>query len=153
MRAQVEPPEQLTEQVPVQVTLQVAEFEHDTLPLLPTVMVHSDLSQLTLSPAASVHLPPSLQSALHEPVHEPVQTFPLGQLNEHPPPDGLQPLPVQLQFAPAAQVRPAAQVQVVAVQAQLGPGQTDGGLLPPHAKAREKENDRCRAHQSLLEIS
>ncbi len=119
LRSQVEP-EQLTEQLPVQVTWQVDDEPQETLPLLPTVMLQTLLSQLTEpdSPVERVQLLFALQSALQEPMHEPVQVLPPVQLSEQLEPLLLQPvavLPVQVQV-------PVLQVQELPLQGQLGPG-------------------------------
>jgi hypothetical protein len=63
----VEPPPQLTEQLPVHVMWQVAPPEQSTLALLPTVIVHID---------CPVHL------RLHDSPHWPVQSLPLLQSRE-----------------------------------------------------------------------
>jgi hypothetical protein len=59
LRSHVEPPEQLTEHCPAQVTWHVDPPVHETLPLAPTV---------------AVHVEPLVQSTLHDwsqlPVHE-----------------------------------------------------------------------------------
>lgn len=104
----------------MQVTWQVDDEPHDTLPLLPTVTLHSLLSQLTepLSPVESVQLLFALQSALHEPMHDPVQVLPPVQLSEQLEPLLLQPvavLPVQVQL-------PELQVHALPVHGQFGPG-------------------------------
>ncbi len=136
LRSQVEP-EQLTEQLPVQVTWQVELEPQETLPLLPTVTVHSDDSQLTLplSPVVRLQLLFALQSALHEPAQVPVQVLAPVQASEQDEPLLLQPvavLPVQVQL-------PLLQVHDEPLQGQLGPGQgVAAGGVDPHAKANEE---------------
>lgn len=72
-------PQDTEHEGPVQVTWQVEPLVHDTEPEVPTVSVHSDLSQsmLPLTPVASVQVLLPLQAALHEPLQLPVQVLPL----------------------------------------------------------------------------
>lgn len=100
---------QLTEHSAVQATVQVAPSLHDTLPLLPTVTVHSDASQLMLplSPAVRSQVLPPLQSALQEPAQDPVHVLLSKQENEQLPPEASHPVaaaPTQVQVASASQV-------------------------------------------------
>ena len=97
-------PLQLSEQPPLgHVTWQTAWLVHDTLPLLPAVMVHVELSQsmLPLSPVVRTQALPPLQLALHEPAQVPVHWLALSHLKLQLEPPWSQPLPAQLQFAPA----------------------------------------------------
>ena len=125
---------QLKEHEPVHVTWQVDPFVHETLPLLPTVTVQLEPSQLALplSPAVRLHVLPPLHSVLQEPPQEPVHLLPSRHLNEQLPPDALQPVfvfPVQLQSTPTAQVH------AEPLQTQPSPGHADeAGALDPQAK-------------------
>jgi hypothetical protein len=75
-RVQVEE-EQLSEQLPVQVTAQVAPAPQEMLPLLPSVAVQFDASHetLPLAPTVKLHVLPALQLLLQEPAQVPVQVL------------------------------------------------------------------------------
>ena len=84
LRSQVDPESQLSEQLSVQVTWQVAFEPQEMLPLLPSVTVQTEASQLMLplSPAESVQVLPLRQLALHDLVQVPVQVLASTQLSE-----------------------------------------------------------------------
>jgi hypothetical protein len=69
--------EQLTEQLPVQVTAQVAPPLHEMLPLVPSVAVQLAFSQetLPLAPTVSAQVEPALQVLLQEPAQVPEQVL------------------------------------------------------------------------------
>ena len=72
---QVDPSSQLREQEPVHVTSHSAPAPQETLPLLPTLIMQLDASQLMLplAPVVSSQVAPLLQTALQEPAQLPVQ--------------------------------------------------------------------------------
>jgi len=84
----VEPSLQLSEQLAVQTTWQVALPLHETLPLSPSVTEQDDASQdmLPLGPAASVQVLPPRQSALHEPAQVVSHTLASVHASEQEPP-------------------------------------------------------------------
>ena len=151
---------QLTEQLLPQVTWQVAPLSHETLPLLPTVTVHVEASQLNeaLSPPVNVHweslqlrdalspavmvqmLPPS-QLPLQDPPQVPLQTLSSRQSNVQ-----LPPLPSHPVTALAAHVQsaPASQVHADPAHSQPGPGQTLATLSSPQARGRVTANSVVR---------
>lgn len=112
---------------------------HDTEPEVPTVSVHSDLSQsmLPLTPVVSVQVLLPLHAALQLPLQLPVQVLPLVHWKLQLPPWALQPVavvPCQLQLAPAAQL------QLAPVHVHPGPGQAPpAGVLPqPEPRLKNK---------------
>ena len=107
----------------MQVTWQVAPLVQLTLPLFPTVIEQTALSQLKLplSPAVRSQLLPLLQSILHEGPQAPLQVLPELQVR-------LQ-LWVVVSQPVDVQVAPALQAQIIPVQAQAEPGHGEDAVL------------------------
>jgi hypothetical protein len=137
--------EQLSEQLPVQVTAQVAPAPHEMLPLLPSVAVQFDASQETLPLAPTVRLQvlPALQLLLQEPAQVPVQVLWSRQASEQLPPEASQPVPAHEQAAPAAHE------QAEPLQAHASPGQVVALLPPQPASSAVKSAVRTRARTAL----
>ena len=114
---------------------------HETLPLLATLTVQVECSQLTLplTPVVRLQLLLALQSALQEPPQLPVQVLAEVHASEQLPPAPSHPvaaLPVQAHCA-------AEHVQADPLHGQFGPGQFDTGrALVPQAT---KDNPITRA--------
>jgi len=138
-RVQIVSASQLTEQLSVQETLQVAPLPQETLPLLPREIEQLACSQLRLplSPVERVQLLPPRQFALQDFPHVPVQLFRSVQESE------------QLSVQPAAsesqvQTVPASQEQALPLQVQPGPGQVEeAGADDPHPAANSAAAKRA----------
>jgi hypothetical protein len=134
---QVEP-EQVTEQLPVQVTLQVAPPLQVMLPLLPSVtsQVASSHWRLALSPTVKLQIEPPAQWALHDAPQEPSQWLFWGHWRSA--------LWVLLHMQDA----PALQVHDEPVQVQPGPGQAE--VLPEDEPQPRKRTMRKRVGKAYF---
>jgi hypothetical protein len=137
LRSQLEPLQLTEHEEPVQITWQVAPLVQDALPLVPSVTVQVEPSQLTLplAPVISVHVLPPLHSALHEAPQLPLQ---LALVQESEQLEPVQPPPFQLQLFPELQV------QVDSEQVQAVPGQGEVAVELQPAKASRQATRRGR---------